>query len=74
VDEAAEHIATPDRSRVHPRWLRLPLGNRQGQARCGRCWLSWRTWPHSSRRRWRWPSTSVQSRHSTRTVWTHRSA
>jgi hypothetical protein len=52
----------------------LPLGGRSRRLRCGRWWLSWRTYSSRTRSRWRRPQISIQSRHSCRTVRTQRSA
>src|SRR6266700_6237757 len=64
--------ATTDGDGVDP--VPLLLGGRSARPRCGRWSLSCRTYSPSTLSRWRRPQISIQSRHSRRTVRTHRSA
>ena len=75
MDKAAEHITTPDLSRVNLRRTPLPrLGNGQGEAAVRSLLVVVADIAAQQPQQMRWPHTSVQSRHSARTVWTHRSA
>jgi hypothetical protein len=77
MDEAAEHIATPDLSRIDLRrtpFPRLRLRNGQRQAAMRPLLVVVADVDAQQPQQVRRPTTSAQSRHSARTVCTHRSA
>jgi hypothetical protein len=75
MDEAAEHIATPDLSKVDLRRTPFPrLGNGQRKAAMRSLLVVVANVAAQQPQQVAPPGTNVQSRHSPRTVWIHRSA
>src|SRR5437764_10738947 len=78
VDQSVEHVNAFNRPTVEGRFDEcqpaLRCGRCRSRLRCGPAVLEWRRYSINTRCSWRWVQISIQSKHSVRTVSTHRSA